>query len=206
MPLSYEKMPRLETMIRLVRGRRSVRHYKEENVDPDLIRKLLKTVANAPSGVNSRKLTFRLIDSRTVMSRLRESVLCELKTAVAAGRVPSHLTYLTDAVPAFYEQGRDILFRGAPHALIITAPPEASCPNEDVILALAYFELLAQSAGLGSVWWGMLKMCLESMPELKPLFGVPAGHAYYGMLFGLPEISYARTVQRDDSAKIVRIE
>lgn len=204
--VSYDRFPNLESMMRLVRGRRSVRQYKDENVDGDLIRKLLHTLANAPSGVNSRKLTFRVIENKAVMHRIREKVLSELQVAVDAGRIPQRFAYLTSAVPVYKEQGRDILFRNAPHALIISASPDAACPDEDVTLALAYFELLAQSAGLGTVWWGMLKMFLESLPELKPLFGVPDGHAYYGMLFGLPGVTYPRAVQRDDAARIVRIE
>ena len=206
MAISYEKLPHLESMMRLVRGRRSVRQYKDENVDIELIRKLLHSLANAPSGVNSRKLTFRIIDNKAVIHRVREKVLAELQVAIEAGRIPDRLSYLMNAVPAYKDQGRDILFRNAPHALIISASPDAVCPNEDVTLALAYFELLAQSAGLGTVWWGMLKMLLESLPELKPLFGVPCDHVYYGMLFGLPAVSYLRAVQRDDAARIVRIE
>ena len=97
----------------------------------------------------------------------------------------------------------DIIFRGAPHALIVSAPLNTPCPAQDVILALAYFDLLAQSARLGTVWWGMLKMVLETLPELKPLIGLPAGHVYYAMLFGSPAIRFRRTVQRD-AAAIVR--
>ena len=45
-----------------------------------------------------------------------------------------------------------MIFRGAPHLLVVSASPESVCPAEDVNLALAYFELMAQSAGLGTVW------------------------------------------------------
>ena len=61
----------------------------------------------------------------------------------------------------------DIIFRGAPHALIVSAPPDAPCPAEDVVLALATFDLLAQSARLGTVWWGLLKMVLEVLPAFR---------------------------------------
>ncbi|MDD4870249.1 MAG: nitroreductase family protein [Kiritimatiellae bacterium] len=206
MLLSAERIPRLEQMIRLIRGRRSIRHYKDENVDQDLIRRLLATLANAPSGCNCRKLTFRVIDDKVVMYRLREKVMAELKTASTSNRIPESFAFLTNAIPAYYEHGTDMIFRAAPHALIISAPSDIPCPNEDVILALAYFELLAQSAGLGTVWWGMLKMTLETLPELKPLLGLPADHVYYGMLFGVPDVHFTRTVQHDDTAKIVKIK
>jgi nitroreductase/NAD-dependent dihydropyrimidine dehydrogenase PreA subunit len=201
--LAPGSLPGLEQMTRLVRGRRSVRQYQDANVDPVLLRQLLATLANVPTGVNQRELTFTVIDDKDVMQRFREKVLNAIAAAVKSGRIADSSSYLAEAPAAYFEQQADILFRGAPHALIVSAPPDAPCPAEDVALAIAYFELLAQSAGLGTVWWGLLKMTLETLPELKALIGLPANCAYYGILFGLPAIRYARTVQRDDAA-IVR--
>jgi len=185
-----------------VRGRRSIRHYKDENVSPTLIRQLLATLANAPTGVNRRELTFSLIGDKTVMHRFRLKVLESLKTAGEKGRIPEQFSYLHEAASAFFEHKTDIIFRTAPHALIISAPPDAPCPEQDIALALAYFELLARSAGLGTCWWGLFKMVMLTLPELKPLLGLPADHVYYAMLFGTPDISYPRTVQRDDAAVV----
>ena len=202
LPLAVESFSKLEEMLRLVRGRRSVRQYRDENVDPALHRDLLTALANAPTGVNRRELTFNVIDDKAVMQRFREKTLTELQMANEAGRIPQRLAYLTNAVAAWQEQHRDVLFRTAPHALIVSAPPDAPCPQEDVALSLAYFDLLAQSAGLGTVWWGLLKSVLLMLPELKSFLGLPADHHYYGMLFGLPAVHYARTVQRNNAAQI----
>ena len=90
--------------------------------------------------------------------------------------------------------------------LAISASPESVCPPEDVNLALAYFELMAQSAGLGTVWCGLAKMVMELLPELKGVVGVPPGHYYYTMLFGMPAVRYPRTVQRDQAARIYRVQ
>jgi hypothetical protein len=73
---------------------------------------------------------------------------------------------------------------------------------QDVTLTLAYFELLSQSAGLGTVWCGYLKVVLEALPSLKPLLGLVSDDIYYGMLFGNPAVKYARTVQREGSARV----
>jgi nitroreductase/Pyruvate/2-oxoacid:ferredoxin oxidoreductase delta subunit len=202
--LSAGNLPRLEQMERLVRGRRSVRHYRDENVDPALVSRLLATLANVPTGVNQRELTFTVIDDKAAMQRFREAIVASLAKAVGAGRIPDD-SYLHDAVTAYQRDKTDIILRGAPHLLLVSAPPDAPCPNEDVALALAYFDLLAQSAGLGTVWCGLLKMTLEAAPELKPLLGLPANHAYYAMLFGPPAIRFARTVQRDEAAPIRKL-
>ncbi len=204
-PLSADSFPTITKMMRLVRGRRSVRRYKDENVDPVLLNQLLVTLANAPTGVNACELTLNVIDDKDVMRKLQHQILAALKQAATEDRIPAGIAYLGHIASQPFEVGVAILFRNAPHALIISAPPNAPCPNEDVALSLAYFELLAQSAGLGTVWWGMLKMTLESLPELKSLIGLPLDHAYYGMLFGYPAVSYARTVQCDDAAVLRRV-
>jgi hypothetical protein len=97
-----------------------------------------------------------------------------------------------------------IFFRSAPHALIVSASPESPCGPEDVTLSLAYFELLAQSAGLGTVWWGYFKLCLTAVPELRSLAGIPEDHACYAMLFGIPSIKFARTTQKEEAAQVRR--
>jgi len=206
LPLVAGSFPAADQMISLVRGRRSVRRYRDENVDPDLLQRILAALSNAPSGINRRALTFSVIDDKAAMQRLRIKALNGLAEAETAGRVPAQYAYLMQAVPAWFEKGVDMIFRGAPHMLVVSAAPEAACPQEDVNLALAYFELMAQSAGLGTLWCGMAKMTLELLPELKKSVGLTAGHFYYAMLFGVPSFRYARTVQRDDAAQVRRIQ
>lgn len=205
LPLTPGSLPTPESMIRLVRGRRSVRRYRDANADPALVKRLLSALANAPSGINRRELTYTVIDDKDVMRQFRERMLAGLRTAAEATRIPDRLTYIARAVPAWFEQRVDVILRGAPHVLIVSAPPDAPAPREDLALALAYFELMAQSAGLGTVWCGMLKMALETLPELKAVLSLPADHHYYTMLFGLPAVTYARAVQRDDGAKVRRV-
>ena len=203
LPLGSESFPTLDRMERLVRGRRTVRHYCNDNVDPALLRRLLAATANAPSGINRRELTFHLIDDKDAMQRLREKVLAGLD---AATNIPARYGYLLEAGRAYREHHNDIIFRTAPHALFISAPPDAPCPNQDVTLAMAYFELLAQSAGLGTVWWGIAQMVFQVLPELKAQIGLPPDHIYYAMLFGTPSVHYPRTVQRDDAAIVRHVQ
>lgn len=205
LPLKPGCFPGFEAMNLMARGRRSIRRYKDENVDPALVRRLLAALAHAPTGGNRRKLTYRLVDDKAVMQKIRERFLVVMGKAYDEGLIPDSFVYIKRAIPAFRERGEDHIFRTAPHALVVSCEPDASCPAEDVIVSLAYFELLAQSAGLGTCWWGMLRAIVEKFPELKPLFGVPDGHPYYGMLFGTPDIRFPRTVQREDAARLVRI-
>ena len=159
-----------------------------------------------PSGVNRMALTFSVIDDREAMRRFRAKAYDLLAEAIASGQVPGHHAgFLQEVASAWREKAEDTIFRGAPHLLAVSAGPDSVCPQEDVTLALAYFELMAQCAGLGTVWCGLAKWAMEAVPELKEAAGIPPDSSYYVMLFGVPAMYYARTVQRDGADRIRRI-
>ncbi len=205
--ITLAEQPTLDAMERLMKGRRSIRRYRPENLDPELIKRLLKTAEYAPTGANRRDLTFTVIDDQDVMKAIRQRVMESLRTAIEAGAVPEHLAYVHASVPAYFKYRADLMFRGAPHLLLVSAGPKALCANEDVIIALTTFEIAAAAAGVGTTWCGMLKMALESAPELKPLLGLaPDQTYYYAMLFGTPNVRYSRSVQREGNTTIQRLE
>jgi hypothetical protein len=96
------------------------------------------------------------------------------------------------------KNGRDNIFRGAPHLLIVSAPKDSPSPEADCHIALSYFELLAAGMGLGALWSGLAKWALTMIvPELLQRLGVPDNHQVgYMMVFGHPAVTYHRTVQR----------
>jgi nitroreductase/NAD-dependent dihydropyrimidine dehydrogenase PreA subunit len=206
LPFPPGALPSLDQVDLLVRGRRSVRQYRDENVDPELIARLLRALEHAPTGVNCRKLTFTVIQDKDLLARFRSRVMAALVALCASGQMPEFASYLAQRVHLWSDQGRDFLFRGAPHLLLVSAPADAPTAAQDVPLTLAYFELLAQSAGLGTLWLGLLKRSLELLPELKALLDLPPDHGYYPMLFGHPAVHYARTVQRQGGARIRRVD
>lgn len=193
----------------LVRGRRSFRRFKPEPVDPEVIRELLTLAAYAPTGVNDRRRRFSVIMEREAMAQFRQECAVALAAAVAAGKLPEAVSWLGDLARDWLERGSDGIFRNAPHVVVVTTPKDTPCVGQDAVIALSYFDLLAQARGVGTVWAGLLYWVLEvAAPELKARLGIPKDHAYgYAMLFGMPAFKYARTVQRepDDVALLSRL-
>ena len=66
------------------------------------------------------------------------------------------------------------------------------------------FALLKSHAKKGESIFG--EGTLEVLPDLKTAVGLAPDHFYYAMLFGLPSFRYVRTVQRDDAARVHRIQ
>ncbi|MBA3014172.1 MAG: nitroreductase family protein [Proteobacteria bacterium] len=189
----FPDVARLDT---LMRGRRSVRRYRDENVDLVLIRRLLDTAWQAPTGVNSRQVLFSVVDDKKSMAVLRQEVMASLASAVREGKLPPERQLFSGFVRLWEEKGVDIIFRGAPHLLIASAPRNCPCPEPDCLIALSYFELLAQCYGLGTVWDGLARWTLsEFLPEFMERLGIPSDHLVgYAMVFGYPAVEYQRTV------------
>jgi nitroreductase/ferredoxin len=192
-------MPDVAGLETLIKGRRSVRRYSGRNLEPLLIDELLDIACHAPTGVNAQAVLFTVVRDGSVMKGLREEVMAQMTKLQSEGKLPAGLVeqYIGAAVTAWQEEGRDIIFRGAPHLLITSAPKEAPCPVQDTHIALTTFQLMAHARGVGTVWDGMVMMALSLYPGLGARLGIPEDHIVgYAMVFGEPEVEYHRTVQR----------
>ncbi len=196
-----ESLPQPKQVSALIRGRRSVRHFKPEPLDPELIQSMLQTTANAPTGKNTLQVLLTVIEDPASMDLFRKEVMDGLRLAIAERRLPKELSYFRHFVSA-WDHGRDIIFRNAPHLLTVSVPPAVTTPDADMLIAMSYFELLAASEGVGTLWNAMLREAFSVIPEdMYARLGIPADHHKgYFLLFGTPAVKYYRTVQRDTAA------
>jgi nitroreductase/NAD-dependent dihydropyrimidine dehydrogenase PreA subunit len=204
--LLARNFPDPEQLETLIKGRRSVRRYREENLDPALLQRLLEVSLHAPTGINARQVRFTVIDDRERLADFRRQTYAALVRLRDGEGFPENLAYFGDLLRLWEENGTDVLFRGAPHLLVASAPRSCPAPLPDCLIALAYFELLAQSHGVGTVWDGMAKRAIDELvPGQRERLGIPDDHLVgYVMVFGQPAVSYHRTVQRGP-AQIVRL-
>ena len=190
--------PDPDQMEMLIKGRRSVRQYKDENLEPETIQRLLDVVRHAPTGVNTQQVLFTVVDDREKMATLRFEVMAGLRELARTGGFHGRMSFFYDFVRMWEENSVDVIFREAPHLLITSAPKDAPCPVPDCLIALSYFELFAQSLGVGTLWCGLAKYALDDLlPHMRSRLGIPEDHVVgYAMLFGKPAVRYARTVPR----------
>lgn len=189
----------------LIKGRRSVRHYQDENLDPALIKRLLDVAWQAPTGVNMRQVHFSVIDDKENLAVFRDEVYQGLAELIESGQLPGDKAFFAGFVRVWKEKKVDVLFRGAPHLVVASAPKGGPSPFPDCIIALAYFDLFAQSLGIGTVWNGLVKWAINDLvPVLRSRLNIPQDHLVgYAMAFGKPAVRYPRTIDKG-SAKVVR--
>lgn len=194
-----------DSVLNLIKSRRSCRHYKQENVSSEKMQKLKDMLKFVPTGCNNHRLHFSFIDDIEVMNEFRSHVNGKILDALTKKAVKPLVDKFGRYTKRFVE-GEDIVFRTAPHILVVSTPVDAPCYEIDPTIALSYFELYANSMGIGTCWCGLGEFCLLVMPELSEYLEVPQGYkASYMMLFGEPENKYARTVQPEE-VKIVSVQ
>lgn len=184
-----------DEVLNLMKSRRSFRHYKKENLDKKTLEKLKNMLNFVPTGVNNHSLHFSFIDEIEVMDEFRATVNSKLVHALT--KTP--LKIIAKKFERYKNailRGDDVLFRGAPHLVVVATPIDAPCAEIDPVIALSYFELYAQSLGVATLWCGLAEFCLKMFPELSEQLGIPENYkASYVMLFGPAKIKYSRSTQ-----------
>ena len=188
-----------------LRTRRSVRHFRDEDVDRETLDRVLRALGNAPTGCNARGLTFTVYPDRASMSRFKAQFLHTIERhRDGAKLLPRWL-----AVPAIMlrKGGEDVFFRGASGLVVISTDksnPALATPEQDVASAITCFEMLANANGIATCWCGFLRMVQKEVPELLETgAGIDADTPFCAMLFGKAAVSYPRGVVRDSYARIV---
>ncbi|NTW11343.1 MAG: nitroreductase [Chlorobiaceae bacterium] len=181
----------------LMKGRRSVRRFLEEELEQTLFHRLLEVAWHAPTGVNSRQVLFTVLDSRQKLAEFRDGVMADLADVVSRNALPKGREFYSGFLKLWQEKKIDILFRGAPHLLVASAPATVATPVPDCLIALSYFELFAQANGVGTLWNGLAKWAIDDLlPQTRQRLGIPSDHVIgYVMSFGKPAVHYYRTVQ-----------
>lgn len=200
-------LPDTTALETLIKGRRSMRQFAQDDLDQDLIEHLLEVASHAPTGVNVQQVHFHVIKERRSMDIFRRHCMNELSAVIKRGKLPEKRSYFTDFVRLWEEKGIDSLFRGAPHLVVTSSPAKLPTPETDGIIALATFELYAATHEVGTLWDGLALWAIRDIaPTLRHTLGIPSDHVIgYVMAFGKPGVKYQRTVQRD-KARISYVE
>ena len=182
-----------EDLLNVIKSRRSCRHYKHENVSKEKLDKLKEMLDYTPTGVNCRGLYFSFIDDVEVMDDFRKHVYEKFVKFIKF--IPFKPAIATKLVKQI-ENGKSPIFFDAPHIVAVSFDKKSVCKKIDYVIALSYFELYAQSMGLGTCWCGYADGIFRLFPDVRKKLGIPKTHELgYVMLFGEKDEKYTRITQ-----------
>lgn len=171
-----------------VRGRRSVREFRDEPVAFDTMEWLLDVVRWAPSAGNRQPVHLTVVDGRDKTRALAALVVEWMRG--------SRVGLYQDVVTA-WDAGRDQVLRDAPHLVIAHASDQGFEPTVDCTIALTTLESAAHAVGVGACWAGFFMGAAKAHAPLVDALDLPSGHtARAALMLGMPRIHYQRVPPR----------
>lgn len=175
-----------------LRQRRSVRVFTDIAVGRSLLERLLRMASYAPSAKNTQPWHWLVIQQPARVRRLAGLVIDWMR--IVAQRDPA--TAKRKAYPALiaaWDQGIDLICRGAPHLIVVHTKKDWTFGSEDSANALTYLELYAAVLGLGTCWGGYLYGAANVHAPLREALHIPPQHRVCGaMMVGYPAYRYHR--------------
>ena len=170
-PLAKETAPRFEHIATLVRGRRSVRRFVPEPVDPQQIEQLIDVVRWAPTARNALPVRWTVVHSPETVRELAGLVVEFFRRA--------------DTLPelvAAWDAGYDGVLRDAPCLVIASAGKDALWPEVDCTIAVETLDLCATAMRLGACWAGYFIRAAAQEPTIAQRLGFEDGERVYAAL------------------------
>ncbi len=204
-----EKLPKpsfvnSDEMLNMIKSRRSVRKYKQESVPAEKLAKIQEMLSYPPTGGNFDNLHFSLVGTKEKMDAIRKVTYECIEKMDNTCPLYSMKGFIDSCTAA----GREVVYCGAP-AMIACAINKSlvapGCDTVDPIIALSYFELYAQSLGLGTLWDDFAVTISNTFPQVYEMLEIPERYTLsFILVFGTPAIAYKRVPCKDaHSIKII---
>lgn len=180
----------LEVADYLVRGRRSVREFKEEPIAPEVLDWLVDAARWAPSAGNGQSVHLTVVEGRAKTRELAELVVDWMRSTGS--------DYVQDVIAA-WDQGMDRVLHNAPHLVIAHAPDGGLNPASDCVIAVTTIELAAHALGAGACWAGFFTRAAATYAPLTEALALPEGHKVRAaLMLGMPRYRYHRVPPRHE--------
>lgn len=195
-PQSFHLDP--QQVLHSIKFRRSIRSYKEQKVEKEVLNQLLQAGRYTATAKNNQDCCFVFIQNE--LEQLKEmtwdfidQMVKEQGRKMDKALVPyAAFNRRRKADPA-----DDYLFRNAPTVLFITSDWEL-----DAGLAAQNVENMAVAMGLGALYNGFLARITDANEELKKWLGIGGKMIKACLLLGYPNVKYTRTAPRREAQVI----
>jgi nitroreductase/Pyruvate/2-oxoacid:ferredoxin oxidoreductase delta subunit len=183
------------------KSRRSIRTFRKESINKDILESILDITRYAPSGHNLQNVHWLAISDRVKIKLIAQETVNWMRSAIQA-QEQSPQTKTFEAVVNAWDKGIDFICRDAPHVFCVYGEKDNILSLYSSIIALSHLELIAHSFGLGTCWAGFASNALKQCKPAKELIGLPDNCDIYGiMLLGMPRFLYNKIPPRQ-AAKV----
>ena len=185
-----------EQVEHFLKGRRSIRLYKQQDVERDVLAKAIDIARYAPTGHNTQSVQWRVMYDRQRVQEVASATIDWMRSMIQQQSPMAGAFGMVGIVNA-WERQNDLICRNAPHLVIAHAPKEDRIASSSATIALTYLELAALPLGLGTCWAGFVQIASSMSPAVAQTFRLPENHVNHGvMMIGYPQMNYHRIPMR----------
>ncbi|MFX1531297.1 MAG: nitroreductase family protein [Promethearchaeota archaeon] len=190
---SPETLVKYENLFKLLRAKRSIRHYKKKKVPKELIEKVFEAMRYAPSASNARAWRYVILSDPEKIEALSDEIVKTQYQYMGFQSAEQALKYMKSL-------GRGI-FYNAPHVIVLyyrvveKNSVMVGLRANDAGIALTYGMLAGESLGLGSCWIGMIQGAVPMNKEILNIIGIK-GMILGAFTLGYPAVKFRRTTPR----------
>lgn len=182
-----------------LKGRRSIRVYKDQPVDREVLTHMIDMARFAPSGHNSQPVNWLVIHDKDEVKHLAGVVIDWMRSQIEA-KSPLARALGMEGLVAAWEADCDPILRGVPHLIVTHAPKDNRVASLACTIGLTYLELTALPFGVGTCWAGYFQIAAGMSPSLQEALALPDGHQSFGaMMVGYPKFEYQRIPIRNEA-------
>lgn len=189
-----------ENLLNFIKFRRSVRQFKDQDVEGEKISKIIEAGRFTQTGINMQDVSYVVVkDSLEELKALTLESLKNMGEHLLANLTPETEMYKRYAkmwisMHKAYQVDpkKDYLFFNAPEVIVVTANSELNGA-----LASSNMELMTNAIGLGTFFSGFFAKAAEGNKAIRDLLGIQDGKEVAScMVVGYPDVKYKRTVPR----------
>ncbi|MFX1566821.1 MAG: nitroreductase family protein [Promethearchaeota archaeon] len=203
-----------ETLIKIIRARRSIRNFKEKNLSKEDIKAVLEAMRYAPTSHNMQQVYYIIITDPKKIEKLKQEAIRLVKFYRKIIKYsfffklflpknvkevifdPSIKEGMDDMIKQFGE-GKDVIFHSAPVIIITYAPSMGPTTCLDSAIALTHGMFAAQARDLGTCCIGFSHEALRRYKQNNKWLNIPKNMEVTGVLIlGHPDGQYLRAPPR----------
>jgi nitroreductase len=208
-----ENCANYDSLRSLLLTRRSIRRFTRQDVEPELVKRILDAASTAPMGLPPSDVRVLVFQGRERVKAFRDDLFLVLRSwkwmstwwgnalirpfygKTTCEFMRGFVRPVIDAIEAGDRDGIDWFLYDAPLAIYFHA--SALAEAADPVVAATYAMVAAQSLGLGTTLLGLPCAVMRQAPQLKRKYGIDReADAGLVLVVGYPAVHYRRALRR----------
>ena len=206
-----------DQLLRMFRQRRSVRRYKDQPVEREVLDRIIEAAHAAPTGAGKRSVGLVVVDNPERLKKLSDlaygmyrklgKALANpiarffIKRKAGAAKLGTLENFVMPGMRWYLrwrEEGKgDELSRDAPVLMVFHSPIMAPVADENCLIAATHALFMAQTLGVGGFFNGLFGPAINRDSEMRKILGLSTDREVYACLgLGYGKFKYRKTIPR----------